>query len=122
MQGRPLTNIRYVYTLNGVSGKSTSRASRTDWARVGTQQDRYIKTGRGHPEADPAHIVRGIVRRELKLQPAKEPISLSIDPEVLRWFRAQGPGWQTRMNAVLHAYKEAASRARGLASRSSGRS
>ena len=104
-----------------MSGKSTLRASRTDWARVGAQQDRDIKTGRGHPEADPAHIVRGIVRRGLKPRPAKESISLRVDAEVLGWFRAQGPGWQTRMNAVLRAYKEAASRSRGLTSRSSGR-
>jgi uncharacterized protein (DUF4415 family) len=104
-----------------VSVKSTLRASRTDWARVAAQQDPHIKTGRGHPEADPAHIVRGIVRRGLKPQPAKEAISLRVDPEVLAWFRAQGPGWQTRMNAVLHAYKDAASRPRGLTSRSSRR-
>jgi hypothetical protein len=37
-------------------------------------------------------------------------------------FRFQGPGWQTRINAVLKAYKEAAaSRSGGLTSRSSGR-
>jgi uncharacterized protein (DUF4415 family) len=95
-----------------VSGKSPLRASRTDWARVGAQQDRDIKTGMGHPEADPAPIVRGIVRRGLKPQPAKESISLRVDPAVLAWFRAQGPGWQTRMNAVLRAYKDAASRSR----------
>ena len=104
-----------------MSEKSTLRASRTDWARVGAQQDRDIKTGRGHPEADPVHIVRGIVRRGLKPQPVKESISLRVDPEVLGWFGAQGPGWQTRMNAVLRAYKEAASQSRSLTSRSSGR-
>ena len=104
-----------------VSGTSTLRTSRTDWARVGAQQDREIKTGRAHPEIDPAHIVRGIVRRGLKPQQAKESISLRVDFEVLGWFRAQGPGWQTRMNAVLRAYKEAASQVGGLTSRSSGR-
>jgi len=77
--------------------------------RVIRQRDRNIKTGRGHPEADPSHIVRGIVRQGLKAQPTKEAISLRVDPEVLGWFRAQGSGWQTRMNAVLRAYKEAAS-------------
>jgi uncharacterized protein (DUF4415 family) len=97
-----------------VSGKSTSRTSRADWARVTGQRDRDIKTGRSHPEADPAHIVRGIVRRGLKAPAAKESIiSLRVDPEVLEWFRAQGAGWQTRMNAVLRAYKEAAARSRG---------
>ena len=37
----------------------------------------------------------------------KEQIALRIDAEVLAWYRAQGEGWQTRMNAVLKAYKDA---------------
>jgi uncharacterized protein (DUF4415 family) len=28
-------------------------------------------------------------------------------PEVLRWFKAQGPGYQTRINAVLRAFLRA---------------
>jgi uncharacterized protein (DUF4415 family) len=28
-------------------------------------------------------------------------ISIRLDPEVVAGFKAQGPGWQTRMNAVL---------------------
>lgn len=36
--------------------------------------------------------------------PAKEPISLRVDEDVLAWFRAQGPRYQSRMNAVLRAY------------------
>jgi len=57
-------------------------------------------------------MMRGIVRRGLKAPVAKESISLRVDPEVLEWFRAQGAGWQTRMNGVLHADKEAAARSR----------
>lgn len=34
----------------------------------------------------------------------KQPISLRVDPDVLDWFRAQGPRYQSRMNAVLRAY------------------
>lgn len=34
----------------------------------------------------------------------KEPISLRVDIDVLTWFRAQGPRYQSRMNAVLRAY------------------
>lgn len=37
----------------------------------------------------------------------KEQIALRVDSEVLAWYRAQGEGWQTRMNAVLKAYKDA---------------
>jgi hypothetical protein len=34
-----------------------------------------------------------------------------VDADVLAWFREQGPGWQTRMNAVLKAFKEASAQA-----------
>jgi len=37
----------------------------------------------------------------------KEQISLRVDKEVLEWYRAQGAGWQTRMNAVLKAFRDA---------------
>jgi uncharacterized protein (DUF4415 family) len=37
----------------------------------------------------------------------KQPISLRIDEDVLRWFKAQGPRYQSRMNAVLRAYMAA---------------
>ena len=36
----------------------------------------------------------------------KQLLSLRIDHDVLEWFREQGPGYQTRMNAVLRAYME----------------
>ena len=56
-----------------------------------------------HPEADVNHIVRGIVRNGLKAVPRKASISLRIDADVLDWFKAQGSGYQTRINAVLRA-------------------
>ena len=60
-----------------------------------------------HPEADVRHIVRGIVRRGLEPVSPKASISLRVDREVLDWFKAQGPGYQTRMNAVLRAFRDA---------------
>jgi uncharacterized protein (DUF4415 family) len=70
-------------------------------------KDQDIKLTREHPEAEVKHIVRGIVRRGLKAVPAKASVSLRIDADVLEWFKAQGPGYQTRMNAVLRAFKDA---------------
>jgi uncharacterized protein (DUF4415 family) len=37
----------------------------------------------------------------------KEQIALRLDADVLAWYRAKGTGWQTRMNAVLKAYRDA---------------
>ncbi len=38
------------------------------------------------------------------LAPRKSSVHLRIDSDVLDWFKAQGKGHLTRMNAVLRAY------------------
>lgn len=37
----------------------------------------------------------------------KEQITLRLDPDVLRHFRSQGKGYQSRINAVLKSYVKA---------------
>ncbi|MBX9612324.1 MAG: BrnA antitoxin family protein [Burkholderiales bacterium] len=39
--------------------------------------------------------------------PAKASISLRVDQDVLEWFKAQGTGYQTRINTVLRAFRDA---------------
>ena len=34
----------------------------------------------------------------------KKPISLRVDADVLKWFKMQGPRYQSRINAVLRSY------------------
>jgi len=70
-------------------------------------KDKDIKRTTEHPEAHVKHIVRGIARQGLKPAAGKTSISLRVDADVLEWFKAQGPGYQTRINAVLKAYKDA---------------
>ncbi|PFG11703.1 BrnA antitoxin of type II toxin-antitoxin system [Marinobacter sp. LV10MA510-1] len=36
--------------------------------------------------------------------PAKQPVTLRIDEDVLVWFKAQGKGYQTRINKLLRQY------------------
>ena len=88
--------------------RSSSKTSRTNWVRVRAMKDKAIAVNAEHPEAAVKHIVRGIVRRGLKPLPPKAAISLRVDADVLEWFKAQGPGYQTRINAVLRAFKEEA--------------
>lgn len=46
------------------------------------------------------------VEASVRDQTRKKLISLRVDPEVIEFFKAQGPGYQTRMNAVLTAYMQ----------------
>ena len=36
----------------------------------------------------------------------KRQLTLRLDGDLLDWFKAQGKGYQTRMNAVLRSYYE----------------
>ena len=37
----------------------------------------------------------------------KTPLSLRIDADIVKWFRDQGRGYQTQINAVLRSYVDA---------------
>ena len=85
----------------------SSRASKTDWPRVRGLKGKDVLLTPEHPEADLRHIMRGVVRRGLQPVAPKASVSLRVDADVLAWFKAQGRGYQTRMNAVLRAFKDA---------------
>lgn len=42
-------------------------------------------------------------------RPLKEPVTLRMDMDVLAWFKAQGKGYQTRINEVLREHVAVAS-------------
>lgn len=86
--------------------RSTSSKSKTDWGRLLSPARKAVPT-REHPEADLKHIVRGIVRKGLQPAPGKALVSLRVDQDVLEWFKSQGAGYQTRINAVLRAFRDA---------------
>ena len=85
---------------------STSVKSGTDRARLLDAAEKG-KPDAEHPQAEVAHVGRGIVRRGLKPIASKELVSLRLDQDVLEWFKAQGPGYQTRINSVLRAFRDA---------------
>jgi uncharacterized protein (DUF4415 family) len=88
--------------------RSSSKPSATNYRRLRRMKDAEIVLTAEHPEADVKHIVRGIVRNGLRVVPPKQSVSLRLDADVLDWFKASGAGYQTRINAVLRAFKEAA--------------
>ncbi len=34
----------------------------------------------------------------------KKTVTMRLDPDLIDWFRKTGPGYQTRINAILRAY------------------
>jgi len=54
-----------------------------------------------HPEIVEAHQKGGLRRRGPQKAPTKILVSIRYSEEVLAYFRATGPQWQTRMDEAL---------------------
>lgn len=88
---------------------SELRKGKTDWARVDAMTEEEIDAAaRSDPDAQPVDVDAPDFWEEAVLVfPTKRMVCLRIDRDILDWFRSQGKGYQTRMNAVLRAYMEA---------------
>ncbi len=85
---------------------SGSRANQTDWQRVDALSDENIVFDEDSPATHQEDWADAVVHRGLPVPLRKTRVVLSVDDELLTWFKAQGPGYQQRMHAVLKAYKE----------------
>ena len=56
-----------------------------------------------HPPSElPPHIRQAFPRtRGPQKTPTKVPVSIRLSPEVIRHFKAGGPGWQRRIDEAL---------------------
>jgi len=86
---------------------STSRKSQTSLRRLRKIPDANIVRDGEAPEWTPEMFARAVARKGLKPVPKKALLSLRIDADVIEWFRKQGAGYQSRMNALLRAFMEA---------------
>jgi uncharacterized protein (DUF4415 family) len=86
---------------------SISRKSQTNLPRVRRTTDASMVKDGDAPEWTPEMFARAVVRKGLKPVAKKALLSLRIDSDVVEWFKAQGSGYQSRMNALLRAYMEA---------------
>jgi len=77
----------------------TTKDSRTDWRKLGDLPDDRIDTS-DIPELDEDFFREA----KLRMPKGKQLVSLRVDSDVLDWFRRQGKGYQTRINAILRAY------------------
>jgi uncharacterized protein (DUF4415 family) len=88
--------------------------AQTDWDRVNALTDEEIEAAAlADPDAPPLDVDSPDVWEEAVIViPSKKLVCLRIDRDVLDWFRQQGKGYQTRVNAILRAYMEAHTRSK----------
>ena len=76
------------------------KPSKTDWDKLSAMGDKDIDTSE-IPELDDHFFLNAEVR-----VPAKQPVTMRLDADVLEWFKSQGQGYQTRINQLLRKYME----------------
>ncbi len=82
---------------------------RTDWRRVNALTNAAIeRAAQSDPDA-PLLDERFWATARVVVPPRipKRHQGMRLDQDVIDRFKAQGPGWQTRMNAVLRSYVDA---------------
>jgi uncharacterized protein (DUF4415 family) len=83
-------------------------ASDIDWARLHAMTEEEIEAAaRADPDWEGLLDLEGWTATVV-VPPKKAPISIRLDEDVLAFFKASGPGYQKRINAVLRAFMEAA--------------
>jgi len=79
----------------------------TDWDRLRALPDSDVLFTEDAPETSPEDWADALAHQGLPVPTRKTQIALRVDDDVLTWFKAQGAGYQTRMNAVLRAFRDA---------------
>ena len=85
-----------------MSASNLKRPSETDWAKVEAMTDEEIDTS-DVPSLDEAFFANA----KLRMPKGKVPVVISVDADVVEWFKAQGDEYQKLLNAALRIYAEA---------------
>lgn len=87
-------------TLEEAKARIARGEDRTNWERVDALTEEELEASIDYEEE--GYPVSGTTRAIP--DPRKKQITLRLDRDVIEWFKAQGPGYQTRMNAALRSY------------------
>ncbi|GAB5505142.1 MAG: BrnA antitoxin family protein [Rhizobiaceae bacterium] len=94
------------YSANEIRERIARGESRSDWARVDAMTDEEIEA-QMRDDPDWADFMDIDWSKATVVYPAeKKAVSIRLDSDVLNFFKAEGKGYQTRINAVLRSYMQ----------------
>jgi uncharacterized protein (DUF4415 family) len=92
------------YSANEIREKIARGESKTDWARVDAMTDEEIEA-QMRDDPDWSDFMDIDWSNATIVYPVeKQAVSIRLDSDVLDFFKKQGKGYQTRINAVLRSY------------------
>lgn len=85
-----------------MNASNLNEPCKTDWTRIDEMTDEMIDTS-DIPPLDEAFFANA----KLRMPKQQVSVTVSVDPDVLAWYKAQGDQFQSRINAALRIYVEA---------------
>jgi uncharacterized protein (DUF4415 family) len=79
----------------------------TDWARLDAMTQEEIERNAAEDPDNPPWTDEDWKNARVVWPQGKAPVTLRLDKDIIAWFKHQGRGYQTRINAVLRAFVEA---------------
>ena len=100
-----MENQEHIVRLSAaeIDRKLVAGEDRTDWRRIGRLPEHELEASIDAQEEG----VFDWSKAEIGLPPSKQQLTVRFDLDVVEFFKAQGAGYQTRMNKVLRRYVEA---------------
>jgi len=80
--------------------------SQTDWVRLDAMTEEEVEQLATEDMAELGIDPDWMDRAKVVSSRPKERVTIRLDPDILEWLKAQGKGYQTRINAILRAYVE----------------
>jgi uncharacterized protein (DUF4415 family) len=88
-------------------GDFMNNISKTDWKKIDSKSDEELtQNAISDPDNPPIDEEFFDHAKRVDSPQRKQQITLRIDSDTLDWFKKQGKGYQTMINAVLRAYKD----------------
>ena len=85
--------------MKKVNSRDLTAAQKADLARLAAMSDADIDLSDIPEVTDWSGAKRGLFYK-----PVKQQLTLRLDADVVDWFKKQGAGYQTKINAVLRKH------------------
>lgn len=100
------------YSINEINEMRKRGESRTDWSKAGAMTETQLEASIA-ADPDEATLDFDWSKASPHLHEPKAVLHMRVDHEVLDFFRAQGKGYQTKINSVLLSYIRAQQKTTG---------
>jgi uncharacterized protein (DUF4415 family) len=104
--------IRAITTVDGTvliaqpDGSYRPTEGQTDWARLDAMTEEEIEQQAVEDMAELGIDPDWMEHAEVVAPRTKDRVTVRLDHDIVEWLKAQGRGYQTRINAILRAYVE----------------